>query len=137
ADLAQALALAPGHADARFAACFAELPVIYRNESEIAQCRAAYEQKLRELLNDVERGVLKGDLIKAIGARHPFLLAYQGSNDRALQQIYGETPPPPCKNSRVGCSARGAPAVFPRRPRPPRRPPASRSASASSAVFFT
>jgi len=90
ADLAQALALAPGHADARFAACFAELPVIYRNESEIPQCRAAYEQKLRELLNDVERGVLKGDLIKAIGARHPFLLAYQGSNDRALQQIYGE-----------------------------------------------
>ena len=90
ADLAQALALAPGHADARFAACFAELPVIYRDESEIAQCRAAYEQKLRELLNDVERGVLKGDLIKAIGARHPFLLAYQGGNDRALQQIYGE-----------------------------------------------
>jgi len=90
ADLAQALALAPGHADARFAACFAELPVIYRDESEIAQCRAAYEKKLRELLNDVERGVLKGDLIKAIGARHPFLLAYQGSNDRALQQIYGE-----------------------------------------------
>ena len=36
------------------------------------------------------RGVLKGDLIKAIGARHPFLLAYQGGNDRALQQIYGE-----------------------------------------------
>ena len=45
---------------------------------------------MRELLNDVERGVLKGDLIKAIGARHPFLLAYQGGNDRALQQIYGE-----------------------------------------------
>ncbi|MGB6585402.1 MAG: tetratricopeptide repeat protein, partial [Pseudolabrys sp.] len=90
ADLAQALALAPGHADARFAACFAELPVIYRDESEITKCRASYEQKLRELLNDVERGVLKGDLIKAIGARHPFLLAYQGGNDRALQQIYGE-----------------------------------------------
>jgi len=90
ADLAQALALAPGHADARFAACFAELPVIYRDESEIAQCRAAYEKKLRELLNDVERCVLKGDLIKAIGARHPLLLAYQGGNDRALQQIYGE-----------------------------------------------
>lgn len=90
ADLAQALVLAPGHADARFAACFAELPVIYRDASEIPRCRAAYEQKLRELLNDVERGVLKGDLIKAIGARHPFLLAYQGGNDRALQQVYGE-----------------------------------------------
>jgi protein O-GlcNAc transferase len=90
ADLAQALAREPGHADARFAACFAELPVIYRNESEIPQRRAAYEQKLRELSHDLERGVLKGDLIKAIGARHPFLLAYQGDNDRALQKIYGE-----------------------------------------------
>jgi predicted O-linked N-acetylglucosamine transferase (SPINDLY family) len=90
ADLTQALALEPGHADARFAACFAELPVIYCEEREIAQRRAAYEQKLRELSRDVERGVLKGDLIKAIGARHPFLLAYQGDNDRALQRIYGE-----------------------------------------------
>src|SRR5262249_39662067 len=90
ADFAQALALAPGHADARFAACFAELPVIYRDESEIPQRRGAYEEKLRDLFNDVESGVLDGDLIKAIGARHPFLLAYQGGNDRALQQIYGE-----------------------------------------------
>jgi protein O-GlcNAc transferase len=89
-DFAHALALKPGHADARFAACFAELPVIYRDESEIPQRRAAYEQKLRELLNDVERDVLDGDLIKAIGARHPFLLAYQGGDDRLLQQIYGE-----------------------------------------------
>ena len=54
------------------------------------QRRAAYEQKLRALGDDVERGALKGDLIKAIGARHPFLLAYQGENDRALQQIYGD-----------------------------------------------
>lgn len=90
ADLAQALALRPGHAEARFAACFAELPVVYREESEIPQRRAAYEQKLRELSQDVERRALKGDLIKAIGARHPFLLAYQGGNDRTLQQVYGE-----------------------------------------------
>jgi len=89
-DFAQALSLKPGHADARFAACFAELPVIYRDESEIPQRRGAYEEKLRDLFNDVESGVLDGDLIKAIGARHPFLLAYQGGNDRALQQIYGE-----------------------------------------------
>jgi protein O-GlcNAc transferase len=90
ADLAQALALNPGHAHARFAACFAELPVIYRTENEIATSRAAYERKLRDLLADIECGAVKGDLIKAIGARHPFLLAYQGSNDRALQEIYGE-----------------------------------------------
>jgi len=89
-DLTQALAIEPGHAEARLASCFAELPVIYKNEAEIAQRRAVYEQKLRALGEDVERGALKGDLIKAIGARHPFLLAYQGENDRALQGIYGE-----------------------------------------------
>ena len=89
ADLAQALQLDPGHAEARFAACFSQLPVIYRDAQEIPQRRVAYEMKLRELSADVERGALKGDLIKALGARHPFLLAYQGNNDRALQQIYG------------------------------------------------
>ncbi len=90
ADLAQALQLDPGHAEARFAACFSQLPVIYRDAQEIPQRRAAYETRLRELSADVERGALKGDLIKAMGARHPFLLAYQGDNDRALQQIYGD-----------------------------------------------
>jgi protein O-GlcNAc transferase len=91
ADLAQALALQPGHAEARVAACFAELPVVYAVESEIPRRRAAYEQKLRELSRDVDAGLLKGDLFNAIGARHPFLLAYQGVNDRELQQVYGET----------------------------------------------
>ena len=90
ADLAQALAIEPGHAEARFASCFAELPVIYKEEAEISQRRAAYEKKLRALDEDVERGALKGDLIKAIGSRHPFLLAYQGENDRTLQKIYGD-----------------------------------------------
>ena len=47
ADLAQALAIEPGHAEARLASCFAELPVIYKNEAEIPERRAAYEQKLR------------------------------------------------------------------------------------------
>ena len=89
ADLAQALAIEPGHAEARLASCFAELPIIYKQESEIPQRRAAYEKKLRALGDDVERGALKGNLVKAIGDRHPFLLAYQGENDRALQQIYG------------------------------------------------
>jgi len=47
--------------------------------------------KLHELSADVERAVtLTSDLIKALRARHPFQLAYQGVNDRALQQIYGD-----------------------------------------------
>ena len=90
ADLAQALALQPDHAGARVAACYAELSAIYNEESEIARRRAAYEQKLRVLSKDLDAGLLQGDLIKTFGARQPFFLAYQGGNDRALQQIYGE-----------------------------------------------
>jgi protein O-GlcNAc transferase len=115
ADLAQALALDPGHAEARFASCFAELPVVYRTEGEIQRHRITYEQKLRELKRDVEQGSVKGDLVKAIGVRHPFFLAYQGGNDRALQEIYGgmvsgilarsfppaPLPPPPAKDERI------------------------------------
>ncbi len=88
-DLAQALALEPGHAQARLAACLAALPVVYTRTSDIAACRAAYEQKLRALANDFDSGALQGDLVSAIGSRHPFLLAYQGADDRRLQEIYG------------------------------------------------
>jgi protein O-GlcNAc transferase len=90
ADLARALALRPGHAEARIAACIAELPVVYSDASEIPRRRAAYEQKLRALSKDVDSGLLQGNLIKAMGAKQPFLLAYQGGNDRELQQVYGE-----------------------------------------------
>ncbi|MGH6727982.1 MAG: tetratricopeptide repeat protein [Pseudolabrys sp.] len=89
-DLARALTLKPNHAEARIAACIAELPVVYTHAGEIALRRAAYEQKLRALCRDVDAGLLQGDLIKALGTKQPFLLAYQGGNDRALQQIYGE-----------------------------------------------
>jgi protein O-GlcNAc transferase len=89
-DLARTLALRPNHAEARFAACFAELPVVYIEESEIARQRVAYEQKLHALSKDVDAGLLQGDPLKAIGARHPFLLAYQGGDDSELQRVYGE-----------------------------------------------
>ena len=115
ADLAQALALRPGHAEARFAACIAQLPVVYGDESEIPLRRAAYEQNLRALSRDAGSGLLQGNLFKAIGANQPFLLAYQGGNDRALQQVFGEMvssivarqfppaplPPPPAPGERI------------------------------------
>jgi predicted O-linked N-acetylglucosamine transferase (SPINDLY family) len=91
ADFARALALKPGYAEARFAACFAELPIVYADAAEIQRRRAAYEEKLRALKADVEAGRLQGDLVKAIAAKQPFLLAYQGGNDRPLQEIYGAT----------------------------------------------
>ena len=118
ASFAQALALKPDYPEARFADCFAELPVVYADEAEIVRRRAAYEEKLRTLAADVEAGRLKGDLVAATAAKHPFLLAYQGGNDRPLQEIYGgmisriiekafpapELPPPPAPGEpiRVG-----------------------------------
>ncbi len=90
ADFQKALALKPDYAEARFAGCFAELPILYADEAEIGRCRAAYEQNLRRLCADVEAEQVKGDLEKALAVKHPFLLAYQGQNDCALQRPYGE-----------------------------------------------
>jgi predicted O-linked N-acetylglucosamine transferase (SPINDLY family) len=89
ADLAQALALRPGHAGARIAACVAELAIVYADEAEVRRRRDAYERKLRALAADVAADRLNGDLIAAIGGQQPFFLAYQGGNDRSLQEIYG------------------------------------------------
>ena len=41
-DFHKALAIKPDFAEARFAACFAELPILYADEAEIARRRAAY-----------------------------------------------------------------------------------------------
>jgi predicted O-linked N-acetylglucosamine transferase (SPINDLY family) len=90
ADFSRALAIKPDLAEARFAACFAELPILYADEEEIGRRRRAYEEKLRALSADVEAGRLQGDKSKALALKQPFLLAYQGQNDRDLQALYGD-----------------------------------------------
>jgi protein O-GlcNAc transferase len=104
----QALTLAPEHAAAKFAACMAQLPVAYEDEAEIGQSRAAYAKALAALCDDADGDHAPG-LAKGVGTNQPFLLAYQGMNDRSLQQRYGalvcrlvaerypppELPPPP------------------------------------------
>ena len=89
ADFGRALAFKPNHADARFADCFAELPIVYRDTAEIDSRRAAYGQKLAALRDDVAAGKLPA-VDKAISTRQPFYLAYQGRDDRDLQNIYGD-----------------------------------------------
>ncbi len=89
ADLQKALAIRPDYAEARFAACFAELPIVYADEPEIARRRAAYAESLCRLCADVEAGNVPGDLAEALAVKQPFLLAYQGYNDRDLQKLYG------------------------------------------------
>jgi predicted O-linked N-acetylglucosamine transferase (SPINDLY family) len=89
ASLRQALAIRPDYAEAAFAACIAELPILYADETEIARQRLAYGQSLLVLCKAVEAGRLHGDLAKAMSVNQPFLLAYQGENDRDLRALYG------------------------------------------------
>lgn len=109
----QALVGRPGYAEAAFASCIAELPILYADEAEVARQRQAYERRLRALCKDYEAGRLRGDLAKAMSANQPFLLAYQGENDRDLRGLFGALscrvvgesgavlPPPPSPGERV------------------------------------
>jgi protein O-GlcNAc transferase len=89
AEFQHALVIKPDYAVARFAACFAELRILYADEQEIVLRREAYAQKLRALYDDVETGSEQGDLVSAIEFKQPFYLAYQGYNDCDLQALYG------------------------------------------------
>ena len=85
----RALAIEPRYGEAKIASCMAQLCVLYRDEAEIDERRAAYQQRLTELCEEVERDGTHRDLANAIGSSQPFLLAYQGYCDRSLQAIYG------------------------------------------------
>lgn len=89
ASYREVFAVAPGHAEARFAACMAELAVIYQDEAAIEASRSAYARQLQALCRDGDSGRAPG-LVKGVGSSQPFYLAYQGLNDRTLQQRYGE-----------------------------------------------
>jgi protein O-GlcNAc transferase len=88
-DFNRALAIDPNAVEARFAACFGELRILYTNEHDILHHRAVYKKKLKDLYRDVTAGSLHGDYAGAIGNRPPFFLAYQGQNDRKVQTHYG------------------------------------------------
>jgi protein O-GlcNAc transferase len=85
----KAIALKPDYAEAQFALCMAELPILYENEPEITVRRTAYERRLNALCEAGDRSTNLADLAKGVGSRQPFLLAYQGYNDRDLQALYG------------------------------------------------
>lgn len=88
-DFAGALALAPGYAAARLALTMAELPLVYEREDEIAARRSAYAARLADLEIAALDPALRTGLADAIGGHQPYYLAYQGMNDRDLQQRYG------------------------------------------------
>ncbi|MDB5364065.1 MAG: hypothetical protein JWO51_5362 [Rhodospirillales bacterium] len=86
----RALAIDPDYGAARVAFCMAQLPLLYRNELEIFERRTVYLQELRRLRQDAGTVIPLEKLAGGVGASQPFFLAYQGYNDRALQQIYGD-----------------------------------------------
>jgi predicted O-linked N-acetylglucosamine transferase (SPINDLY family) len=87
----QALKIQPDYALAKFGICMSQLPIIYSSVDEIHLRRKNYQQHLEnlaqhyQLTNPKERA----EATEAIGSMQPFFLAYQGGNDRPLQQIYG------------------------------------------------
>ncbi len=85
-----ALASRPDYPPARFGLAMAQLPVIYRSETEIDERREAYRRELLRLGDYVRydaRDPVR--LSEAVGSHQPFFLAYQGRNDRDLQALYG------------------------------------------------
>jgi predicted O-linked N-acetylglucosamine transferase (SPINDLY family) len=91
ADLRKALAIRPDYAEARVTACFVQLPILYADEDEIVRRRAAYQRDIAAFSADIDADKIAGDLLKGTGARTPFLLSYQGFNDKEPMRLYGET----------------------------------------------
>jgi protein O-GlcNAc transferase len=85
----EALRLKPDFLGARINSCVDRIPIIYRDEAEIDRVRADYAAALEAACRiDVSSMALTA--VGATGAKPPFLLAYQGRNDRDLQAVYGD-----------------------------------------------
>jgi protein O-GlcNAc transferase len=89
ASFARAFELKPDFIEAEFAACIAELPVIYRDAAEITARRRGYRERLARLITDVEKAKAPEALAAVVGSHQPFYLPYQGLDDRELQKSYG------------------------------------------------
>ena len=87
----KALKYKPDFVKARWARCMSQLKIIYPNQSSIQISRNRYQEEFIKLQKSISLET-KQDIdaaAKAVGIYQPFHLAYQGFNDRELQQIYG------------------------------------------------
>jgi protein O-GlcNAc transferase len=85
------LSVNPDNTSALWARCMAHLPIVYPDSASIVASRDLYCRELRDLIKTIP---LNGPreleaAALAVGSRQPFYLAYQGLNDRDLQQLYG------------------------------------------------
>ena len=84
-----ALALDPANVAVQLCLCMAELPMVYRDEADIADSRARYAARLDALIQGYAANPRPEAYARAIGSSQPFYLAYQGMDDRELQRRYG------------------------------------------------
>ncbi|MDJ0674259.1 MAG: tetratricopeptide repeat protein [Calothrix sp. MO_167.B42] len=88
----EALKIQPDLDLAKFCICITQLPIIYKNFAEIEIRRKNYQHHLQNLAQHYKQATSQ-ELKRAadvVGTSQPFFLAYQGLNDRNLQQIYGD-----------------------------------------------
>jgi protein O-GlcNAc transferase len=87
-----AVAHEPDYVLAQWAHCIWQIPIIYEDHTSIQLCRNRYYEELIKLRDTIPLRTVQDidNAASAIGSHQPFLLAYQGFNDRQLQKIYGE-----------------------------------------------
>ena len=87
-----AIFINPNNVLARWIKCICQLPIISPTYSSINIFRKRYYDELIKLRDTIALETPKDieEATKAIGSYQPFYLAYQGFNDRELQQLYGE-----------------------------------------------
>lgn len=78
-------------ANARFGLCILQLRIVHESEHDVARARRTYEAELDALSAYYERASddERAAAIRSIDTRTPFLLAYEGHNDVALQRKWG------------------------------------------------
>jgi protein O-GlcNAc transferase len=88
----KALEIQPEYAPGKFGICMSHLPIIYTSVDEIQLRRNQYQQHLQYIANYYQLANLQeqSEAAEFVGSLQPFYLAYQGLNDRHLQQMYGE-----------------------------------------------
>ena len=76
---------------ARWARCMSQIPIIYSATESIQIYRGRYHDELLNLVNSISLETQQEikNAADAVGYLQPFYLAYQGLNDKDLQQLYG------------------------------------------------
>lgn len=88
----QILAANPDYLSAALLRTVCQLPVIYREQAEIEQCRQQYQKHLEEMIlyfDDSKSDRPHDSAIAELHINQPYYLPYQGFDDRPLQEQYG------------------------------------------------